>query len=138
MSESPKRATSTLRLVDLKSDPNNSNRGTARGRSALERSLQSYGAGRAVLIDRHGVVIAGNKTVEQAKRLNLPLRVVKTDGTTLIAVQREDLDLVADPRAQALAIADNRVGEIDLEWNVEMLQQLQAEGVDLSGFCTEA
>src|SRR5262245_14688225 len=61
-----------LRLLDLQPDPHNANRGTDRGRAALERSLREYGVGRAVLIDRHGRVIAGNKTVEQAKRLNLP------------------------------------------------------------------
>ena len=126
-----------LDLVDLRSDPHNANRGTDRGRAALARSLRDYGAGRAVLIDRHGTIIAGNKTVEQAKRLNIPLRVVKTDGEHLIAVQRDDLDLATDPRAQALAIADNRVGELDLEWDVDMLKQLQADGLDLSAFWTD-
>lgn len=126
------------RLADLVPDPLNANRGTDRGRAALDRSLREYGAGRAVLIDRHGRIIAGNKTVEHAKRLNLPLRVVKTDGTFLIAVQRDDLDLATDPRAKALAIADNRVGELDLEWDVEMLKQLHADGLDLSAFWTDA
>ena len=106
-------------------------------RSALERSLREYGFGRAVLIDRHGQIISGNKTVEQAKRLDLPLRVVQTDGNYVIAVQREDLDLATDPRAQALAIADNRVGELNLEWDLGMLQQLHAEGLDLSAFWTD-
>ncbi len=126
------------RLADLVPDPRNANRGTDRGRAALDRSLREYGAGRAVLIDRHGRIIAGNKTVEHATRLNLPLRVVKTDGSYLIAVQRDDLDLATDPRAKALAIADNRVGELDLEWDVEMLKQLHADGLDLSAFWTDA
>ena len=124
-------------LADLIPDPQNTNRGTARGREALARSLREYGAGRAVLIDRDGRIIAGNKTVEQANALGLRLRVVKTDGTDLIAVQRDDLDLRTDPRAQALAIADNRVSELDLEWDVETLQQLQADGLDLSAFWSE-
>jgi DNA modification methylase len=124
-------------LADLTPDPRNANRGTDRGRSALEQSLREYGFGRAILIDRHGQIIAGNKTVEEAKRLNLPLHVVETDGTHLIAVKRDDLDLSADPRAQALAIADNRVGELNLEWDVEMLKQLHADGLDLSAFWTD-
>src|SRR5437762_5454337 len=49
-----------LRLADLTADPRNANRGTARGRAALARSLREYGTGRAVLIDKHGGVIAGN------------------------------------------------------------------------------
>src|SRR5262249_12688021 len=118
-------------------DPRNANRGTDRGRDALARSLRDYGPGRAVLIDRHGTIIAGNKTVEQARALKIPLRVVKTDGRNLIAEQREDLDLASDPRAQALAIADNRVGELDLEWDVELLKQLRGEGLDLSAFRTD-
>lgn len=125
-------------LTDLTTDLQNTNRGTDRGREALAGSLREYGPGRAVLIDRQGRIIAGNKTVEQAKRLNIPLRVVKTDGTHLIAVQRDDLDLRTDPRARALAIADNRVAEIDLEWDVDMLKQLQADGLDLAPFWTDA
>lgn len=132
----PKKTIQTL--DDLALDPRNVNRGTDRGRSALERSLREYGFGRAVLIDRHGQIISGNKTVEQAKRLKLPLRVIQTDGNYVIAVQREDLDLAIDPRAQALAIADNRVGELNLEWDLEMLKQLHAEGLDLSAFWTDA
>ena len=125
------------KVADLRSDPCNANLGTDRGVAALARSLEAYGAGRAVLIDRHGVVIAGNKTVEQARRLNLPLHVVKTDGQHLVAVQREDLDLRRDPSARALAVADNRVGELDLEWNVEMLKHLREDGLDLSAFWTD-
>ena len=116
------RDTHIRRPVDLTLDPQNANRGTARGREALARSLADFGAGRAVLIDRRGVVIAGNKTVEQAQALQIPLRVVKTDGTQLIAVQRDDLDLATDVRARGLAVADNRVGELDLEWDVAMLR----------------
>jgi hypothetical protein len=137
--KSPKRPqANALALADLTPDPTNANRGTDRGREALATSLRAYGAGRAVLIDRHGCVIAGNKTVEQAKRLQIPLRVIKADGQHLIAVQRDDLDLATDPKARALAIADNRVGELDLEWDVEMLRQLHADGLDLSAFWTDA
>jgi DNA modification methylase len=133
---SAKRSSSPT-LASLQLDPRNANRGTERGRTALATSLQAYGAGRAVLIDRHGRVIAGNKTVAEARRLGLPLRVVKTDGRHLVAVQREDLDLFADARARALAVADNRVGELDLEWDIEMLKQLRTEGLDLSAFWTD-
>jgi len=135
----PKRTSKLVRrLTDLNPDPHNANRGTDRGRNALAQSLREFGAGRAILIDRHGCVIAGNKTYEQAKRLNIPFRVVKTDGHQLIAVQREDLDLSTDPRARKLAIADNRVAELDLEWDVDMLKQLVADGLDLSAFWTDA
>jgi hypothetical protein len=67
-------ATHIPRLDDLTPDLQNANRGTERGREALAQSLREFGPGRAVLIDRHGIIIAGHKTVEEAKRLNIPLR----------------------------------------------------------------
>ena len=92
----------TGRLLDasaLRLDVGNANRGTTRGREALDRSLREYGAGRSVLLDREGRVIAGNKTVEHARRLGIPVRVVETDGHQLVAVQRRDLDLLTDPES---------------------------------------
>jgi len=133
----PKQPDGVVRTVaDLVPDDRNANRGTPRGRRALEQSLAAYGPGRSVLVDRLGRLIAGNKVAEQAKALGLPVTVVPTDGNTLVVVQRTDLDLKTDLRAQGLAIADNRVGELDLEWDVDVLKQLQAEGQDLSAFWT--
>src|ERR1035437_3247432 len=125
-----RRSPSTLQ--DLIPDSVNANRGTPRGLQALDRSLRDLGAGRAIVIDRAGRIIAGNKTAARARALGLPLRVVQTDGEVLVAVQRRDLDLTTDPRARDLALADNRVGELDLEWDVDVLLQLQRDGVDLS------
>jgi len=124
-------------VADLTVDPLNANLGTPRGRDALERSLREYGPGRSVLIDRHGQIIAGNKTFEQATALNIPIKVVQTDGTHLVAVQRADLDLERDSRARGLALADNRVGELNLEWDADMLKKLHGDGFDLSPFWTD-
>ena len=137
MTKRPTPATDMRTLSDLTSDPRNANRGTPRGREALRHSLHAFGAGRAVLIDRHGVVIAGNKTVAEARAQGLGLRVIESDGSELIAVQRRDLDLASDDRAQALALADNRVGELDLVWDETTLQELHAAGVELAAFWTD-
>ncbi len=123
-------------IEDLQLDPRNANRGTPRGRALLESSLREYGAGRAVLTDRDDVLIAGNKTFEVAQRLGIPTRVIETDGQELVVVRRRDLHLASDPKARALAIADNRVGELDLDWDPAILQQLQADGLDLGLFWT--
>ena len=68
MSES--KVVSTIK--DLTPDPQNANKGTERGVEMLEQSLRSYGAGRSLLIDKNGVVIAGNKTLEAAASIGLP------------------------------------------------------------------
>src|SRR5713101_6347390 len=98
-------------LEDLTLDPQNANRGTARGQQALAHSLTAFGAARSIVADRAGRVIAGNKTLAQATALGLPLQVVHTTGDRLVIVQRTDLDLLADDRARCLALADNRTTE---------------------------
>ncbi len=120
----------------LSLDPLNANRGTPRGRQALASSLQAYGAGRSILTDRAGRIIAGNKTWEQAQALGLPITVVHTKGQDLVVVQRDDLDLTRDAKARALAVADNRVAELDLEWDPAVLAQLRRDGVEMEGWWT--
>ncbi len=121
-------------LADLQPDKRNANRGTARGRGMVETSLHKYGAGRSILVDKHGQIIAGNKTAEAAGAIDLDgLVVVQSDGTRLVVVQRTDLDLDTDPAARELALADNRAGELGLEWDAGILAELGAE-IDLSTF----
>lgn len=123
------------RLADLTPDTKNANRGTERGGQMVEQSLRTYGAGRSILIDKHGRIIAGNKTAEHAGSIGLEdVLVVQTDGTKLVAVQRTDLDLETDKAAKELAIADNRAGQVSLEWDTSVLQELD---VDLAKFWTE-
>ena len=121
-------------INDLTFDDRNANKGTARGSTMLERSLREYGAGRSILVDRNGKVIAGNKTLENAAGAGIDdLLVVQTDGTKIVAVQRIDLDMDSDSRARELALADNRVGQVSLEWDASMLAELGGE-IDLSTF----
>ena len=102
----------------------------------VEDSLRKHGAGRSILADKHGKVIAGNKTLQSAADINLPVRVVETDGHELVVVQRTDLDL-DDPNARELAIADNRSSQVGLEWDAAILSQLKDEGVNLDSMFTE-
>lgn len=110
----------------MKPDPRNANRGTHRGRKAVRASLRDYGAGRSILVDKAGVIIAGNKTFEAATEAGIPVRVVQTDGKELVAVQRTDLSL-EEPPARMLAIADNRASELGLEWDQDALANVLEE-----------
>jgi DNA modification methylase len=123
---------------DLKPDPKNANKGSVRGREMVEDSLEECGAGRSILADRDGVVIAGNKTLEAARKLGLPVRTIETDGSELVVVRRSDLDLAGDEKARRLAYLDNRSSELGLEWDTnQLLADLQG-GVDLSGIFDKA
>ena len=98
----------------------------------LEESLRRYGVGRSILIDKHGTIIAGNKTLQTAAEIGLDeVQVVQTDGKRIIAVQRMDLDLAKDKAARELAYADNRVSEVDLEFDPETLLADFQGGIDL-------
>ena len=127
------------KLSDLTPDARNANRGTERGAKAIQRSLKDYGAGRSILLDKHGAIIAGNKTAENAGAAGLgdDVLVVQTDGTKIIAVQRMDLDLSKDARAKGLAIADNRAGQLSLDWDPAVLASFTSE-IELSAYWTKA
>lgn len=120
--------------MPLRPDEHNANRGTKRGRELLEQSLKELGAGRSILVDKDGNVIAGNKTLEAAQKLGLKVRVVAAGRDELVAVQRPDLDL-ADGAGEArrLAYLDNRVGELDLAWDPEQLAADMQAGIDMDG-----
>jgi len=126
------------KITELTPDVHNANKGTERGLALLDKSLRQYGAGRSILVDKNGRVIAGNKTLERAADIGLDdVLVVQTDGRQLVAVQRTDLDLETDKAARELAYADNRVGEIDLTWNVEQLVADLESGIDLDGMWSD-
>ena len=113
-----------LKVSDVKLDEKNANRGTKRGREFIEGSLKKYGLGRSILLDKDGNVIAGNKTLEAFRAAGgKEIIVVGSKGDALIAVQREDLT-IDSRKGRSLAIADNRVSELDLDWNPEVLASL--------------
>jgi len=123
------------KITDLVPDELNANQGTERGDWMLTQSLQKFGAGRSILIDKKGRIIAGNKTAAKFGENGLEdVVVVQTDGTKLVAVQRTDIDLDS-PAGRELALADNRVGEVNLSWDVEALTEIGDE-VDIGQWFT--
>tara|TARA_B100000989_G_scaffold100181_1_gene73175 strand:+ start:65 stop:1351 length:1287 start_codon:yes stop_codon:yes gene_type:complete len=124
-----------IKLGDLIPDDVNANKGNPRGLAAVESSLQKYGAARSVVLDKDNRILAGNKTWEAAGAIGLEnVQIVETTGDTLVAVKRLDIS-IDSPRGRALAIADNRAGEVGLTWDAENLAQLSTQ-VDLLEFWT--
>jgi len=116
----------------LKPDQKNANQGTKRGRELLLESLKQLGAGRSILVDKDGNVIAGNKTLQAALQLGLKVRMISSERDELVVVQRSDLDLEQPTgEARRLAYLDNRVAELDLEWDPEQLAADLEMGLDL-------
>lgn len=109
----------------LRFDPHNPNRGTTRGRKFVAKSLERYGAGRSIVADRDGVIIAGNKTLEAAQAQGMEVEIIPTDGSKLIVLQRTDVS-IGDERGQGLAVADNRAAELGLDWDPHVMKDISA------------
>jgi DNA modification methylase len=121
-------------MTTIKPDEHNANKGTKRGKDLLKQSLKELGGGRSILLDKDGNIIAGNKTFEAAQESGIKVRIVEAGRDELVAIQRTDLDL-DDPTGEArrLAYMDNRVSELDLNWDVEQLAQDAVTGLDFDG-----
>jgi DNA modification methylase len=111
-------------IKDLKSDHKNARRRTDRSASLIAESLKRYGAARSIVIDEEGRILAGNGTVEGAKKAGITnVRIIEAEGDELIAVRRTGL---SEDEKVGLALADNRSSDLS-EWDNEMLRQLSEE-----------
>jgi DNA modification methylase len=101
-------------------DKKNYRKHSDQNKKRIRKSLTECGAGRSVLVDKDGCLIAGNGVYEQAEKMGIKTRVVETDGTELVVVKRTDIG-TDDPKRKTLALADNATSD-HVEWDMEMLQ----------------
>lgn len=120
---------------DLQYDPDNANKGTNRGREMVYDSLTRNRAGRSIVVDKHGKVIAGNKTLAAYIRNGgTNVVVIPTGGDHLIVHQRDDLDLDTDPMARELAFADNRAAQVGIQFDEMKIVEAHESGIDLTAY----
>lgn len=125
----------TRKIIDYQPDPANPNAHTERGLQMLDNSLSAVGLGRSIVVDKNGIVLAGNSTQERAVDNGFEDAIeVESDGTKLVVVRRTDLDLSndTDHRARNLSFYDNRAAELGIQWDIEQIQVQLDEGMDLS------
>ena len=119
-----------LRIADLTPDPQNARQHDDKNLKAIEGSLKEFGQRKPIVITEDGVIVAGNGTVEAAKRL----------GWSDIEAVKIPNDWTPD-KIKAFAIADNRTAEL-ATWNQEVLTsqllELEGEGWELAEFGFEA
>lgn len=118
-------------ISDLKFDDKNFNEHTEKGMGLLEKSLQKFGAGRSILIDKNNNIIAGNGVVEAAGNIGLEdMQIVETVGDKIVAVKRTDIDLNTK-KGREMAMADNAISQVNLEWNQGTVAAVSDEfGID--------
>lgn len=110
-------------LSELIPDNKNFNRHTEFGMQCLEKSIRANKFGRSVLVDKDNRIIAGNGVVETAAAIGeTKIKIVETTGDELVVVKRTDLSL--DSKAgREMALADNSVAAVDLDWNEDEIQK---------------
>jgi len=122
----------TLQIKDLTPDPNNARQHDDKNLKAIQGSLKEFGQRKPIVITEDGVIVAGNGTVEAAKRLGwLEIQAVTVPGDW------------TPEQTKAFALADNRTAEL-AAWSPEVLAsqliELEAAGlvVENFGFVKEA
>jgi ParB-like chromosome segregation protein Spo0J len=99
----------TLQIKDLTPDPNNARQHDDKNLKAIQGSLKEFGQRKPIVITEDGVIVAGNGTVEAAKRLGwLEIQAVTVPGDW------------TPEQTKAFALADNRTAEL-ATWSPEVL-----------------
>ena len=119
----------------IKMDSKNYLRHNDKNKDLIKKSLKECGAGRSIVIDNDNEIVAGNGVYEQAKALDIPIKVIETDGSELVVVKRTDLK-TKDEKRKKLALMDNSASG-QVEWDLDNirddfdLEDLEAMGVSL-------
>ena len=108
-------------MDEIKFDKRNYRLHNDENKRVIKKSLKELGAGRSIVIDNEGEIIAGNGVYEQAKKLGIKTKIVETDGSELVVVKRTDL-ATGDDKRKKLALADNAASDTS-EWADELLRE---------------
>lgn len=116
-----------ISVTELVPDDRNMNKGNAYGESLIEKSFQKFGAGRSILIDKNNNIIAGNKSTQKfVESGGEKVIVIETDGKSLVAVKRNDID-INTPEGRELALADNASAKANIEWDIPQIELIADE-----------
>ena len=132
MTENEKQ-TEVVDIRDIIPDDHNFNAGTEKGREMIEKSFRELGAGRSILLDKNGRVIAGNKSQQAAIAAGIKkVRVIETKGDELVAVKRTDVD-IDSKEGREMALLDNLTTQVNLTWDdVELENMANQYDIDMN------
>jgi hypothetical protein len=120
-----------INIEELTQDDHNFNKGTEQGQQLMERSFTELGAGRSILIDKDGRIIADNKSQKAAMAAGIKkVRVIETTGEEMVAVKRTDIS-IDSAEGRRLAYLDNLTTQVNLSWDQAELETIQT---DVDGF----
>jgi DNA modification methylase len=127
------------KISDFRPQRLNANKHTARGLGALDNSIAEGGWIGSITVANDNECFDGSARLETVyTRFGEDVEpiVIESDGTRPVILKRTDIPNADDPRAKKLSILANRVAELDLSWDADLLAQLNDE-IDLSGLFTD-
>ena len=127
------------KLSDLRTQRQNANKHTERGIKALDKAIVENGWIGAATIAANGETFDGSARLEVLKKRfgdDIDPIIVDCDGTRPVFVRRTDIADTDDPKAQLLSVQANRIAQIDLDWNPDVLADI-AKRVKLSSVFEE-
>jgi len=125
---------SKAKISEFRPQAKNANKHTQRGLGQLSNIVGSDGWMSAITVCNDGETIDGSARLETAYEIfgdEVEPIIVRSRGDRPIIHIREDIESADDPRAIKLSVAANRIAQIDLDWDVEVLKEWDEE-IDLS------
>ena len=124
----------------------NANRHTPRGMGMPEASIQQDGIIGAMTVAADGETFDGSARGEVLPAVGFDLNdvsqvvkaepgralIIESDGSSPLVHRRTDIPSADDPRARRLGVAANRIAQVNLSWEPDVLAELNG-AVDLSG-----
>jgi hypothetical protein len=113
----------------------NANKHTQRGSGMLEASMRKYGYVSPMTAAANGEMIDGSDRLEtSANVFEDDVIVLHHDGKKPIVMVRDDIASADTPEAREISIAANRIAQVNLDFDTEILLGDLAAGVDLGQF----
>ena len=112
----------------------NSNKHSIRGMSALEASMRKHGYVAPITVAASGEAIDGSARLETiANVFDEDVLVVEHDGTRPIIMVRSDIATADTPEARAISLSANRIAEMNLVYDAEVLLADLNAGISFDG-----
>ena len=114
----------------------NPNRHTQQGLGQLEAAMDLQGYVAPMTAARNGAILDGNARLEKAatKFDGVAPLVVEHDGRRPVIMVRTDIADEDDPLARDIIVSANRVAQVDLDLDLDVLKSFAADGLDLAPY----
>jgi hypothetical protein len=132
----PKKTAPTLAAFSPLPAGRNPNKHTQQGMGQLDAAMSRQGYVAPMTAAANGVVLDGNARLEavSTKFPGVAPLVVEHDGTRPVIMVRTDIPNANNPLALDIIVSANRIAEVDLDYDLDVLRDFAAAGLDLKPY----